>query len=67
LEQLTNSRKYNKTGTGIGLAISKKLVESLGGKIKLKSEETVGTTITFSVIDIYQEYHTLQKVSIKLY
>ncbi|UXX78900.1 ATP-binding protein [Reichenbachiella carrageenanivorans] len=34
-------------GTGIGLATVKKLVESLGGSIKVTSKEKEGTTFTF--------------------
>jgi signal transduction histidine kinase len=61
LGQLINSRKYNKTGTGIGLSISKKLVESLGGKIKLKSEEMLGTIVIFTIKDVYQENRNLEE------
>ena len=41
--------KYNCRGTGIGLTISKKLVESLGGAISLTSQVGVGTHVTFTV------------------
>ena len=41
--------KYNCRGTGIGLTISKKLVESLGGAISLTSQVEVGTHVTFTV------------------
>ena len=36
---LGGNNKMNKSGSGIGLYISKKIVESLGGEIKAKSEE----------------------------
>lgn len=36
-------------GTGIGLALCKKIVHNLGGNIWLKSEEGKGTTIQFSL------------------
>ncbi|MEQ1704569.1 MAG: HAMP domain-containing sensor histidine kinase [Rickettsiales bacterium] len=41
------SRKYE--GTGLGLPLSKKLVELIGGKFEISSEVGVGTTIKFSV------------------
>ena len=46
--------KINSNGTGLGLTISKKLVESLGGKISLKSKINIGTDVTFMI----KEYAT---------
>ena len=42
--------RRGKKGHGIGLSTVKKLVESLGGEIKLKSEENKGTLFEFSVL-----------------
>ena len=36
-------------GMGIGLAISKKIIEDHGGKIKVKSQLLTGTTFTISL------------------
>ncbi|MGE0754461.1 MAG: sensor histidine kinase [Alphaproteobacteria bacterium] len=41
------SRKYE--GTGLGLPLTKKFVELMGGKFSIESEVGVGTTITFTL------------------
>jgi len=41
------SRKYE--GTGLGLPLSKKFVEAMGGSFAIESELNVGTTITVTV------------------
>lgn len=41
------SRKYE--GTGLGLPLTKKFVEVMGGEFKIESEEGVGTTITVTL------------------
>uniref|UniRef100_A0A7S3K7V0 histidine kinase n=1 Tax=Euplotes crassus TaxID=5936 RepID=A0A7S3K7V0_EUPCR len=43
------TNQINPNGTGLGLTVSKKYVEALGGSIKLKSAKGAGTTVSFYI------------------
>ncbi|MFY8189120.1 MAG: ATP-binding protein [Flavobacterium sp.] len=46
-EQNTSNRKYE--GTGLGMAISRDLIELMGSKLIVKSTKSVGTTFSFDL------------------
>lgn len=48
--QSASGKKSQQTGSGLGLVISKNIIELLGGKISVNSKVGSGTTFTFNVI-----------------
>lgn len=47
--QENKNGKTDKTGTGLGLTITKKILELMGGEIYVESEKNVGTKVTFTL------------------
>jgi two-component system, sensor histidine kinase len=60
-----HKKKMNQKGTGIGLAISKKIVESLGGEITVESEENECTCFSFTV-EVQQNKSTSDIINLTL-
>ena len=48
--QVDSSTSRNYGGTGLGLVISKRLAEMMGGSMSVESEESKGTTFHFNII-----------------
>ena len=46
---VSDDRNINPNGSGIGLTVSKRYVEKLGGEIHLKSQYGVGTNVRFTI------------------
>lgn len=44
--RLDEHSKMNAMGTGLGLSICKRMIEHMGGKVTVDSEEGIGTTFT---------------------
>ena len=48
-DQVKSDAKRKFGGTGLGLGVSQDLVERMGGKIWLESEEGIGATFLFTI------------------
>ena len=59
--QVDNPRQRNVKGTGLGLPLSKKLAELLGGRIELVSKHGAGSTFSLVVPLRYGEHAVMEK------
>ena len=59
---LKNTERINPNGCGIGLSVSKKYIDSLGGTFTIKSELGIGTRMTF-IIPLTLAAHKMLKES----
>ena len=48
-EQVNTKKNHSKEGTGLGLAVSKQLINMMGGEINVDSEFGKGTTFSFNI------------------
>ena len=46
-EKILSPKRFKKVGSGLGIYISKKIIEAHGGKIEIKTSEKDGTIFTF--------------------
>jgi signal transduction histidine kinase len=48
--RLDEHSKINASGTGLGLSICKRMIEQMGGTVKVNSIEGKGTTFTINLL-----------------
>ena len=56
-EQIESQQSKTQQGTGLGLALSKSLVEMHGGVLEIESQPGVGTTVAFLLPVLQSRFH----------
>jgi PAS domain S-box-containing protein len=64
--QVDNSAERRRSGTGLGLIISKRLCELMGGSISVDSKPGEGTTFRFSILADYEKGDTIAPFPLRL-
>lgn len=61
-EEVVDKQKISE-GTGLGLSISNAYVQMLGGKMRLESEQGVGSTFFFNILNNPEKTNTKEKLA----
>jgi CheY-like chemotaxis protein/nitrogen-specific signal transduction histidine kinase len=64
--QVDSSTNRSHEGTGLGLYITKQLVELLAGRVEIKSASGKGTTVTISIPQNFEEIEGIQRLRTRL-
>ncbi len=64
--QVNSSANRSHEGTGLGLYITKQLVELLAGRVEIKSVPGKGTTVSISVPQNFEEIEGIQRLRTRL-
>ena len=63
--QVDSSSERRRSGTGLGLIISKRLCEFMGGSISVDSRPGEGSTFRFSILADYEKGDTLPPFAVR--
>jgi CheY-like chemotaxis protein len=64
--QVDSSANRSHEGTGLGLYITKQLVELLAGRVEIKSVPAKGTTVSISIPQNFEEVEGIQRLRTRL-